>query len=252
MIKFLLFFNLLIFGFFFPQEPVVADSTEIAEKITDKKLEKANFDTDKIESYKSEKAFDYLDEIEEDSWWTRLKRWVNLKWNAFLQWLFGDYQTNTFWSAVLQALPYFLLVLVLGVITWLFIRLNPGNAVMAEPITGKVNLQKEEELVKRADISSLINQAISEENYRLAVRYLYLKSLRLLDQNEYISYRFQKTNEDYINEIKETGIKEQFTKITRLYDFIWYGDFQLSKERFEKVDREFTEMENSLKPGNNG
>ena len=123
---------------------------------------------------------------------------------------------------------------------------------MAEPITGKVNLQKEEELVKKADISSLINQAISEENYRLAVRYLYLKSLRLLDQTEHISYRFQKTNEDYINEIKETGIKEQFTKITRLYDFIWYGDFPLSKERFEKVDREFTEMENSLKPGSNG
>ena len=69
---------------------------------------------------------------------------------------------------------------------------------------------------------------------------------------KHISYRFQKTNEDYINEISETEIKEQFTKITRLYDFIWYGDFPLSKERFEKVDREFTEMENSLKPGSNG
>ena len=57
MIKFLLFFNLLFFGNFIPQEPVVADSTEIAENITDEKLEKADFDTDKIESYKSEKAF---------------------------------------------------------------------------------------------------------------------------------------------------------------------------------------------------
>ncbi|SKB81787.1 protein of unknown function [Salegentibacter holothuriorum] len=252
MINFLLFFSLLFFGNLIPQEQIIADSIEIVQQSAEANLKKADFNPDEIENYKAEKAFDYLDRIEEDSWWTRLKRWVNLKWNAFLQWLFGDYQTNAFWSVILQALPYILLVLVIGVITWLFIRLNPANAMMAEPVTGKVNLQKEEELVRKADISSLINQAISEENYRLAVRYLYLKSLRLLDQKEYISYKFQKTNEDYINEITKPEIKEQFTKITRLYDFIWYGDFQLSKERFEKVDREFTEMENSLKPGNNG
>ncbi len=252
MIKVLLLFSFIFFGNLLPQEQAVADSTEMIHDSPEETLEKVDFDAEKIEAYKADKAFDYLEKIEEDSWWTRLKRWINLKWNAFLQWLFGDYQTNAFWSAVLSALPYILLILVLGLITWLFIRLNPGNAVMAEPITGKVNFQQEEELVKSADISSLIQKAIQQENYRLAVRYLYLKSLRLLDQKEHISYRFQKTNEDYINEIKNTEIKEQFTKITRLYDFIWYGDFELSHERFEKVNREFTQMENSLKPENNG
>lgn len=252
MIKILLLFSFIFFGSFIPQEQITADSTEMIRNSPEENLEKVDFDAEKIENYKSEKAFDYLDKIEEDSWWTRLKRWIDLKWNAFLQWLFGDYQTNAFWNAVLTALPYVFLVLILGFITWLFVRLNPGNAVMDEPITGKVNFQKEEALVKSADISSLIEEAIQQENYRLAVRYLYLKSLRLLDQKEHILYRFQKTNEDYINEIKETEIKNQFIKITRLYDFIWYGDFKLSKERFEKVNREFTQMENSLKPKNNG
>ncbi len=252
MIKILLLFSFIFFGNLIPQEQAVTDSTEVSQNSTEETLEKADFDVEKIEDYKADKAFDYLEKVEEDSWWTRLKRWINLKWNAFLQWLFGDYQTNAFWNAVLTALPYVLLILVLGLITWLFIRLNPGNAVMAESITGQVNLKKEEDIVKSADISSLIDEAIRVENYRLAVRYLYLKSLRLLDQKEHISYRFQKTNEDYINEINETEIKNQFMKITRLYDFIWYGDFELSKERFAKVKREFTQMENNLKPENNG
>ncbi|WP_037314852.1 DUF4129 domain-containing protein [Salegentibacter sp. Hel_I_6] len=252
MIKVFLLFCFIFFGNLIPQEQAMSDSTEVVQNSAKENLEKANFDPEKIEAYKTDKAFDYLDKIEEDSWWTRLKKWINLKWNAFLQWLFGDYQTNAFWSAVLATLPYVLLILVLGLITWLFIRLNPGNAVMAEPLTGKVNFQKEEDLVKSADISSLIQKAIQQENYRLAVRYLYLKSLRLLDQKEHISYRFQKTNEDYINEIRETELKSQFTKITRLYDFIWYGDFDLSKSRFEKVNQEFSQMENSLKPANNG
>ena len=251
MIKFLLFLNLFFFGNFIPQEQLATNATDLSQSTLEPKLEQADFDSEKIEAYKTEKAFEYLNKIEEDSWWIRLKRWLNLKWNAFLQWLFGDYQTNAFWSAVLQALPYLLLVLVTVVITWLFIRLNPANAVMAEPIKGTVNLQKEEEIVKTADISSLIDRAIDDENYRLAVRYLYLKSLRILDKNKHISYRFQKTNEDYINEIKETKIKEQFIKITRLYDFIWYGDFNLSKERFTKVNEEFKKMEESLKPGIN-
>jgi len=252
MIRFLFFFSFIFFGNLIPQEQIVADTTEKSQQFSEENLQTADFDTEKIENYKAEKAFDYLERIEEDSWWTRLKRWINLKWNAFLQWLFGDYQTNAFWNAVLQALPYILLALVLGVITWLFIRLNPANAVMAEPTTGKVNLKREEEIVKSGDISSLIEEAVRDENYRLAVRYLYLKSLRLLDQKEYISYRFQKTNEDYINEIKETEIKEHFSKTTRLYDFIWYGDFHLSKERFTKVNREFTQLENDLKTENNG
>ncbi|MBZ9731279.1 DUF4129 domain-containing protein [Salegentibacter sp. JZCK2] len=252
MIKILLFFSFIFFGNLIPQHQAITDSTEVIQNSPEEILEKADFDVKEIEDYKTEKAFNYLEKIEEDSWWTRLKRWINLKWNAFLQWLFGDYHTNAFWSAVLSALPYVFLILVLGLITWLFIRLNPGNAAMAEPITGKVNLKKEEDIVKSADISSLIEEAIREENYRLGVRYLYLKSLRLLDQKEHISYRFEKTNEDYINEINETEIKNQFTKITRLYDFIWYGDFELSKERFTKVHREFTQMENKLKTENNG
>ena len=252
MIKVFLLFSFIFFGNLIPQEQAMTDSTEVVQNSSEETLEKVDFDTEKIKNYKADKAFDYLEKIEEDSWWTRLKRWVNLKWNAFLQWLFGDYQTNAFWSAVLSALPYIFLILVLGLITWLFIRLNPGNAVMAEPITGRVNLKKEEDIVKSADISSLINEAIRDENYRLAVRYLYLKSLRLLDQKDHIQYRFQKTNEDYINEINEAEIKNQFTKITRLYDFIWYGDFDLSKSRFQKVKREFSQMENNLKSGNNG
>ncbi|PKD19220.1 hypothetical protein APR41_16655 [Salegentibacter salinarum] len=252
MFKILILFSFIFFGNLIPQEEAVTDSTEMIQNSSEETLEEVGFDTEKIENYKADKAFDYLEKIEEDSWWTRLKRWINLKWNAFLQWLFGDYETNTFWGAVLSAVPYILLILVLGLITWLFIRLNPGNAVMAEPITGKVNLKKEEDIVKSADISSLIDVAIRDENYRLAVRYLYLKSLRILDQKEHIQYRFQKTNEDYITEINAPEIKNQFTKITHLYDFIWYGDFELSKPRFEKVNREFTKMENNLKTGNNG
>ena len=249
MTKFLLIVNLFFFGNLFPQ--TVSDSSEVSTATQKLALKEIEFDSEKIETYKTDEAFEYLDSIEKDSWWTRFKRWLQLKYQSFLNWLFGEYEPSGFWLAVLKILPYLLLIGVLSLLIWLFIRLNPANAVMEEPMKARVNLQKEEELVQSADISALIQEAIQKEDYRLAVRYLYLKSLQELDQNEFISYKFQKTNEDYINEIEQPKINRQFTKITRLYDFIWYGAFQLSKARFKKVQAEFVEMENSLKSGNN-
>ncbi|SHF56577.1 protein of unknown function [Salegentibacter echinorum] len=249
MTKFLLILNLLFFGNLYPQ--ATRDTASVATASQSVVLREIDFDAEEIETYKTEKEFDYLNRIEEDSWWTRFKRWLQLKYSSFMNWLFGEYEPSGFWLFVLKILPYLLLFGLVALIFWLFIRLNPANAVMEEPMKARVNLQKEEELVQSADISALIKEAIVNEDYRLAVRYLYLKSLRKLDQNEFISYKFQKTNKDYINEIKQPKVNDQFTRITRLYDFIWYGAFQLSKERFETARAEFIKMENSINSNQN-
>ncbi|HSP83896.1 MAG TPA: hypothetical protein VLN72_09220, partial [Gillisia sp.] len=53
------------------------------------------FDEKKIEQYKGDKAFNYLTEIESDSWWTRFKTWLGLKYQQLIDWLFGEYEANS-------------------------------------------------------------------------------------------------------------------------------------------------------------
>ncbi len=84
-----------------------------------------------------------------------------------------------------------------------------------------------------------MQKAIAQKNYRLAVRYSYLNVLKQLEEKEIISWEQQKTNKDYIQEISEKNIKNSFEKLTRLYDFVWYGKFQINHIEFAKVQANF-------------
>jgi hypothetical protein len=96
----------------------------------------------------------------------------------------------------------------------------------------------------------LIDEAVTAENYRLAVRYQYLLILQQLSQAGYIDYQFPKTDEEYLAEIEKEPLKNQFKKITRIYDFIWYGSFEVTRENYPQAEKEFKKMHQLIKEGN--
>ena len=69
-----------------------------------------------------------------------------------------------------------------------------------------------------------------------------------MSEKEYISWEIQKTNEDYINELDKEELKSKFTKITRFYDYIWYGDFQIDQANYLKAETYFSKLKNYLDP----
>ncbi len=74
-------------------------------------------------------------------------------------------------------------------------------------------LNIQEEHIENIDLDSYIKNALKEENYRLAIRYMYLKSQKLLSLNNIIDWHFEKTNSDYYREIESVGLKENFKKL---------------------------------------
>ncbi|UJH92021.1 DUF4129 domain-containing protein [Antarcticibacterium sp. 1MA-6-2] len=205
------------------------------------------FDSEKIEAYKEQSAFAYLEEVENDSWWTRFKRWLDLKFNQLTSWLFGEYEPNSFFAFLLRILPYLIIGLVLGFFVWLFLKLNPGASILEEQKAPQVSFNEEEELVRSGDISELIENAINSGDYRLAVRYYYLQLLRILDDKDLINYEYQKTDSEYLAEVNNE-FKSPLKKIMRLYDFIWYGNFPVTAEDFSRVQSSFLNFKSLLKP----
>ncbi len=242
----LLFFSLSSFyNSYGAQDSIIRNSQTVVYDF-DSSLQKVEFDRDRITEFKKDKAFDYLAEIENDSWWTRFKRWLSLKYNQLLEWLFGDYSANRLVSALLLTLPYILVTAIIGLIIWLFIRLNPGPSIIGDPETGSVSFNEEEEIVRSQDITSLIESAIRAGDYRLAVRYYYLQLLKHLNEKGLINYEFQKTNSEYLAEIKEENYRPKVKRLMRLYDFIWYGSFTVSENDFSVAQNSFREIENSI------
>lgn len=239
-------FALLSFGSIRAQTDSLAAGQQQVQYDDSEGLQPANFSEKEIRELKEQKAFSYIDRSQEVSWWTRFKRWISLKYEQLLKWLFGDYKANSFLLFVFKLLPYLLLAILLGLIVWLFIRLNPGGSVLEQPAKPQVYSSKEEELMQSRDLQRLTEEAVQNGQFRLAVRYHYLLNLQQLDRLNFISYQFQKTNEDYAAEIGNENVRVKFLKVTRLYDFIWYGDFQVSETDYRLAEKGFAEMDGIL------
>ena len=81
------------------------------------------------------------------------------------------------------------------------------------------------ENVHNMDFDSLIANALKNKDYRLVIRFLYLKNLKLLTDKEFIEWKPNKTNYSYQYEIENQTVRSQFMEMTLIFDYIWYGEF---------------------------
>jgi len=68
----------------------------------------------------------------------------------------------------------------------------------------------------------------------------------MMTDKELIDWQLQKTNDDYLKELGSTKLQEPFKTITRLYDYIWYGNFDLDELKYMKAEHAFVQLQKTL------
>ena len=204
-------------------------------------IEQKKFDAQKIEEYKQKDDFIYIVEKREPTILEKIWDWMKRTIIKILSYIFDDIKPAVgFLRVVLKVLPYLVAGLVLFFIIKFFLKVDARNIIddkRAKPI---VSLSEEEELIRDKDLPKLIQEAILEGNYQLAVRYYYLLLLKNLSDKELISWQQEKTNEDYIRELSsKQSLHNDFKKLTYLYDYVWYGEFSIDKEKFLQAEANF-------------
>ncbi|RKF03425.1 hypothetical protein C8N26_1810 [Tenacibaculum lutimaris] len=204
-------------------------------------IEQKKFDAQKIEEYKQKEEFIYIVEKREPTILEKIWDWLKRTVIKILSYVFDDITPAVgFLRVVLKILPYVIAGLVLFFIIKFFLKVNASNIIDGKRVKPIVHLSEEEELIKDKDLPKLIEQAITEGNYQLAVRYYYLLLLKNLSDKEFISWQQEKTNEDYIKElVSKQQLHSDFKKLTYLYDYVWYGEFSIDKEKFMQAESEF-------------
>ena len=91
-----------------------------------------------------------------------------------------------------------------------------------------------------SDVDSLLRNATKNGNYRLAVRYLYLQSLKRLSERKYIEINTNKTNYEYVTEIRKHKFANEFASLTLQYEYVWYGEYPVDERLFEQIQNSFT------------
>lgn len=84
-----------------------------------------------------------------------------------------------------------------------------------------------------------IKKAIASQNFRLAIRLLYLQTLMRLSEENIINYKQERTNSDYVTQLYNTGYYKDFFRLTRHFEYAWYGQFPVAPTSFEIIKSDF-------------
>ncbi len=166
---------------------------------------------------------------------------VETLWDRFLRWLVSllnsmvDTATKTNWGRVIT---YVGVLAVLVVIIMTLLKVNAFKIFKGSE-TAQVPHHVLDENIHEMDFETLIQEALSGKDYRLAVRLLFLYALRMLSDGNYVHWTQGKTNHDYINELKGGDIKTGFTELNFFFEKAWYGNFAITDVMYARVRSTF-------------
>ena len=68
-----------------------------------------------------------------------------------------------------------------------------------------------------------------------------------MSEKSIIDWNPEKTNSDYWYEIKIESLKNDFSYLSYLYNYIWYGEFEITESSFESMKKTFEATIQSIK-----
>ena len=101
--------------------------------------------------------------------------------------------------------------------------------------------------IAEVDVAQLLADALAREDFRDAVRFRYVLALQRLDTRGAIRWERHKTNREYVREARAwDGLAEPFGEATRLFDFVWYGERPVDRDRYAALTPVFDRLDAAL------
>jgi hypothetical protein len=195
--------------------------------------------------YKS-REFVYEEKAVAKNAWERFKEWIS----QYFANLFRVKNPEKAYD-ILGTIFYVICAIIIIIAIFMIVKLvlnKEGKWIFGKNASKKIiQFEEIEKNLKITDFEKLIKETINNGSNKLAVRYYYLWLLKKMSENEIIDWNIEKTNCDYIYEIQNLKIKENFSYLSYLYNNIWYGDFDIDQNVFDKAKSSF---ENAIKNSN--
>lgn len=190
---------------------------------------------DLLNKYKNDPEFDYDGGPEEaEDWISKIKNWINQQ--------LAILRSSKTYSTLLDYLYYGLMIAALILIIRGLIKADRRGLLFGKINSNEIKMIENEEDISQINFDELIAAAAERKDYKLAVRYLFLKSLKLLSEKELIELRNNKTNHQYLSEIKNNRISNAFQIATSRFEWIWYGDFPVDEKVMKSSQNDFNEL----------
>jgi hypothetical protein len=152
-------------------------------------------------------------------------------------------------SSDIGGLKYVFYFLVGGAIIFLIIKIVQNmNASPAIDIDkGRVyTLSEVEEKILEIDLDEILNKALTEGDFRLALRINFLIIIKALSLSGKIIWAKEKTNGEYGNEIKSQDLALKFKEIVVPFETIWYGEHDITESQYNRLKPSYEAFKKAL------
>jgi len=184
------------------------------------------FDQSKIESYNKSDRYNYDKEIEVKP------NKVLMAFGKILNFIAGLFNS---------VLGYVVLIALLGGLVYVIVK-NSDKIFTGKRDAKRISVKViDEENIEEVDYEKLLQLALQENNYSLAVRYKFLGCLKYLQRSKLIKWHKEKTNYEYLSEVPQEYYPI-LDKLINVYEYIWYGKFPASQETYRKVEMNAQEL----------
>ena len=133
----------------------------------------------------------------------------------------------SFWKILLYLL---IVAAVVVIIFYVMKRYTP-------PVKPVVNIENEwnPEVISKTELELKLETAMDNEDYRECVRIYFTFILKELIHKGWIRWKKEKTNHHYVMELAGKSSVLSFMECVRIYDLVWYGDYNIDLEIFEML-----------------
>jgi hypothetical protein len=143
------------------------------------------------------------------------------------------------WGIIIIIVCYIIYRIFFGADSFLF---GKGKKSLAQKVG-----DEEGDGIDSADYELLLEQAVKNNDARLAVRYSYMYLLQLLQDRELIKFRIDKTNYEYYSELSGSEYRNSFRQLSRQYEYAWYGKFNVPEQTLKEYLALFDNLKKQLK-----
>ena len=198
------------------------------------------FDGSSLKKYAAQQDFKYEDNADEGQ--MDLMGWLWYKFLQMLHSLLGSKGENNVIKIICYSLAIFAIVAI--VLNLMGVEIRRFFVRDSQTIISPYMM---EENIREMNMDDLIAEAVSRKQWRLAVRYLYLKALRMMTDRDLIRWIPGKTNMDYYYELSAEDIKATFLTATDDFENAWYGNGEVTEKHYAENKKHLEDFYTMIK-----
>jgi hypothetical protein len=153
--------------------------------------------------------------------------------------------SSTFWKGLMIII---IAALVIFLVYYLIKNHKPKNQKVIPPINEN---DWNPDLMTKSELELRLEEALLREDFRECVRIYFTFILKEMIRLKRIHWKKDLTNYDYILQAKSTKNYLAFEESVRIYDLVWYGEYEISRKDYTQLsihlEKHYKELTQEIK-----